>query len=411
MIQNFLLIFNNLPPLFKKKSIIFVFFLLSTTALELFGIGLIIPILDLLTNSKSNILDEINSLEKYVDTSDTLNLLIFILGALIAIYIIKSLILIYFYYWTQKFIWDAYKKISNHILSNYIGKNLDFYFGINSTELINNSYLESRNYVSCLSNYLQIISEATILFAILIFLLIFDFTSTIVIGCVILISSLLITYFTKRKVKELGEKRIQASIGQLKNLRQIFYSIKDIKLKSLENNFLSKYNNIISNFSRSAYLFGTINELPKIFFEIIFLISISLIIYILEVNSISEGNTITKIGIYAVAAFRSFPSVYRIIKSFQTINFLSPSIKKVLPNLNYNEEKNFLKENNVKKIIFNRVLKIDNISYTYPNKKNPVIKNFSLEVKKGDFIGIVGESGKGKSTLLDIIMGFSDTLS
>ena len=86
MIQNFLLIFNNLPPLFKKKSIIFVFFLLSTTALELFGIGLIIPILDLLTNSKSNILDEINSLEKYVDTSDTLNLLIFILSALIAIY-------------------------------------------------------------------------------------------------------------------------------------------------------------------------------------------------------------------------------------------------------------------------------------------------------------------------------------
>ena len=59
----------------------------------------------------------------------------------------------------------------------------------------------------------------------------------------------------------------------------------------------------------------------------------------------------------------------------------------------------------MKKIIFNRVLKIDNISYTYPNKKNPVIKNFSLEVKKGDFIGIVGESGKGKSTLLDIIMG------
>ena len=175
----------------------------------MFGIGLIIPILDLLTNSKSNILDEINSLEKYVDTSDTLNLLIFILSALIAIYIIKSLILIYFYYWTQKFIWDAYKKISNHILSNYIGKNLDFYFGINSTELINNSYLESRNYVSCLSNYLQIISEATILFAILIFLLIFDFTSTIVIGCVILISSLLITYFTKRKVKELGEKEFK----------------------------------------------------------------------------------------------------------------------------------------------------------------------------------------------------------
>ena len=139
---------------------------------------------------------------------------------------------------------------------------------------------------------------------------------------------ILIDYlFYEEKSKRAWRKRIQASIGQLKNLRQIFYSIKDIKLKSLENNFLSKYNNIISNFSRSAYLSDN-KRTSKNLFEIIFLISISLIIYILEVNSISEGNTITKIGIYAVAAFRSFPSVYRIIKSFQTINFLSPSIKK-----------------------------------------------------------------------------------
>ena len=85
--------------------------------------------------------------------------------------------------------------------------------------------------------------------------------------------------------------------------------------------------------------------MPKILFEIIFVLSISVVVYILDLNNVSEGNITTKIGIYAAAAIRCFPSVTRIINSTQQINFLKPSINKILPNiLKLKKEKNYEKK-------------------------------------------------------------------
>ena len=405
MIKNFFSIYNNLSKSFKKKSIIFVFFLIITTILEIFGIGLVIPVIDLLTNSKTPILEKLTYFEDYIDLNNLDNLLGYLLLFLISIYLLKSIVLILFYFWRNKFIWNTYRSISSSILKKYVKQNIDFYFKNNSTELINNTYLESRNYVSCLNEYLKMISEAVILIAIVFFLLIYDFYSTLVISVLIFVSSIIITILTKTKVKKLGEIRIKASIGQLKNLQQIFFSIKDIKLKSLETNFLKRYNDVIENYSKSAYLSGTILELPKILFEIIFVLSISVVVYILDLNNVSEGNITTKIGIYAVAAIRCFPSVTRIINSTQQINFLKPSINKILPNLRELQKAQKDEKKNIIKMNFSNKIEIKNVSYTFPSKKLPVIENFSLTINKGDFIGVIGKSGKGKSTILDLIMG------
>ena len=122
MITNFFEIYNSLPESFRKKSILFVFFLLITTVLELFGIGLVIPIIDLLSSSKSETLAKLTFLDKYLDLTDTTNLLWYALVAFLSIYILKSLVLVLFYFWRNKFIWNAYRSISTTILKQYISK-------------------------------------------------------------------------------------------------------------------------------------------------------------------------------------------------------------------------------------------------------------------------------------------------
>ena len=405
MIQNFFLIYNNLSISFKKKSIYFILFLIITTFLEILGIGIVIPVIDLLTNLESQSKYEFDFFKSFIIFRNEDYFLTFALLFLITIYVLKSLFLIAFYFWRNKFIWDVYSNISSTILKNYINKELDFYFKNNSTELINNTYLESRNYTSCLNEYLKIISEGLILICIILFLLFYDFYSTISASLLIILSAILIKFSTRKKVKKLGEMRIKASIGQLKNLQQIFFSIKDIKLKSLQLNFLQKYNNTIDDYSKSAYISSTILELPKVLFEIIFVLSISVVIYILNLNNINDENIATKIGVFAIAAFRSFPSVIRIINSTQQISFLKPSIKKILPNLVEAKKMKLNFSNSINKIEFLREINIDKVTYTYPNKKIPTIKDFTMKIKRGDFIGIIGKSGRGKSTILDLIMG------
>ena len=159
--------------------------------------------IDLLTNSKTPILEKLTYFEDYIDLNNLDNLLGYLLLFLISIYLLKSIVLILFYFWRNKFIWNTYRSISSSILKKYVKQNIDFYFKNNSTELINNTYLESRNYVSCLNEYLKMISEAVILIAIVFFLLIYDFYSTLVISVLIFVSSIIITILTKTKVKNL----------------------------------------------------------------------------------------------------------------------------------------------------------------------------------------------------------------
>ena len=409
MILNFISIFKNLSNSFKKRSILFVIFLICTTILELIGIGIVIPLLEVLSQTNNSFFLNLDLIQKYLNFDETSLIKVVLLLTLI-VYIVKNSLLIFFYFWRNKFIWDVYKYISLKILRNFLKKNIEFFFKKNSTELINTTYLESRNYVNCLNEYFKIISETFLLIAISIFLLIFNFQSTAIILIIIAISSSVILYIYKKRLKILGEKRYEASIGQLKNLQQTFFSIRDIKIKFVEKFFLSKYKESINSYSNTNYLSNSILELPKIFFELIFIFSISIVIFFLvSQNNISNENILTSIGVYALAAFRSFPSVTKLIHAIQQINFLKPSIEKIIPNLkdfsdNINKEKNINDE-----ISFLKEITFRKVSYNYPDVKDKVIEDLNFKINKGDFIGLIGKSGEGKTTILDLLMGLIKT--
>ena len=171
MIKNFIIIFNNLTNYFKSRSLLFVVFLIFTTILELLGIGMIIPLLEILNNSKDSAFLNLEMVKEYLPVNEK-ELLERILIIIIIIYIAKSLILFFFYFWRNKFIWNVYKFISLNVLKNFLKKNIEFHFKKNSNDLINTTYLESRSYVNCLNEYLKIISETFLLLSISLFLLI-----------------------------------------------------------------------------------------------------------------------------------------------------------------------------------------------------------------------------------------------
>ena len=112
---------------------------------------------------------------------------------------------------------------------------------------------------------------------------------------------------------------------------------------------------------------------------------------------------------FAVAAFRTIPSVNRILNAKQTIKFLLPSLNNLKDDLN-NEKINVQIINSAtfklnEKLPFENSIDINNVSYKYPNTNKDVLTNLSFSIKKNEYVGVVGQSGSGKSTLLDLIMG------
>ena len=106
---------------------------------------------------------------------------------------------------------------------------------------------------------------------------------------------------------------------------------------------------------------------------------------------------------FSVAFFRIIPSVLRIVRSAQTINFSDPVMDQLLISLK--DSKRYIPQKNIELVTFAKKIELKSLSFHYPNKPNKIFDNLNLEIKKGEKIGIIGRTGIGKSTLIDILLG------
>jgi len=397
--------FNLLPTAYKKKSTIFVVLFLFASFLEALGIGLILPILSIIIEDGSGRSEAIFNIMALLNIQDSSSVLLAVILFFIFVYIFKNFYLIFFYYWQNKFTFQIYKKISVSLFKSYITEPISFHFSKNSSELIRNVFQECKNFSVLVNSYLKLIAEFGILLSIVGILLFFEPKGTIIIILIISFCSLVFTKLTKKKIYKLGQIRQEASGEQLKMLQQGFGAIKDIKLKSAEAKFLNDYELVAQNYIKASYLQSTISEMPKIWLEVIFVISLSVFLLLLRLEGFEASEMFAFVALFAGAAFRIIPSVNRIIASLQSINFNRPSLEKISER-NTNFDKSSFQQNSEAPFFnFKNEIKLENLTFSYNNQEKSVIKNLSMTIKKNDYIGIIGKSGVGKSTIIDIVMG------
>ena len=153
--SNFLKTFALLPRSYKNKSLLFIIFLILATFLETLGIGLIFPLIDLIINdnfTKNLFGIDLKSISLKYDKQDLVfNFLIFY----IFLIIFKSLYLVFFSFWNNKFSQDLYKHLSEMLLLFYMNMDFSFYFKRNSSELLRNVIMECKNIGSIALTYLK----------------------------------------------------------------------------------------------------------------------------------------------------------------------------------------------------------------------------------------------------------------
>ena len=151
-------------------------------------------------------------------------------------------------------------------------------------------------------------------------------------------------------------------------------------------------------------------KLPKIVFEFL---AVSLIVFLIITFTLLNKNTgelFTLLSLMAVAVVRLLPSFNQLSISFalfgsykKSFEIISQDIESYFSRIKIKQNLNSLEK--VKQSNNNLIdIKIDNVSFNYDENKNPVLKGISLEIKRGEMIGLVGKSGAGKSTLINLIL-------
>ena len=404
--MNFLkLIYNFFPNKFKRNSIIFIFLLLVATCLETVGISMIFPLIEILIkgNFSKNILG-VNFSDIFSDlTRDNIikNLIFFIIG----VYFLKTIYLIYFNFWQLRFSQNIYKFLSLKLFNKYLYSPVSYINNKNSSELLRNTMILSKEFGSCVSLFLRLIVEFLVTIFITSLVLYIEFEITLKIFFILITFIAIFYLISKKKIFNYGLIRAISSNQQIKVLNESFNGFRDIKLKSSENFFYSLYNKFLSNFIKAAYYQQTIMEAPRLIFEFVFIfIAFSSLLYISNLE-LEILNYLPLIGLYIFASLRLIPSVMRILNIFQQIKSMQASL-----DILKKEFKNFKDQDN-EKIIDNKTLipftneiKLNNVSFSY-NKDNVILKNFTKVIKKNSILGIIGGSGSGKSTMIDLITG------
>jgi len=244
-----------------------------------------------------------------------------------------------------------------------------------------------------------------ILVLIFLFILIFSIqplSSLIILG-IFFSFSLFVYIFSKKKLTKLGQIRQENESLVIKTLQNSFLGIKDIKIFGAENEFIKDYkthNTKVANSVRDQLI---IQSFPRLALELLTVASFVTVAFFLFYKTDSFKLILPTLGFFAASAFRIMPSVNRINNALQNIKFSKSSIKTLFEEMNNINSDNSLLKNDINH--FNSIIEINNISVQYSNTSKPILNDVSLVIHKGMRIGIMGESGSGKTTFLDTILG------
>ena len=407
-LAKFYFVFNKNEKL--KIGFIFLFSIISVF-LEMIGITMILPVLTILLdgNLDQNYFQPLEFFLIFFRGFDNENLLSIILLSLVGLFLIKNFILFLFNYFNFKIVNNIGARISSSIFDKYLNNDFNFHLRHNSTSLINNCVTVVDAFKDTLISFLIFLTEILVLLGILLVLLIFEPRGFLI--CLAFIFALaLITFLLSNKyLIRWGKEAIKANEKRFLFLTQAFDAIREIKVFNNKDYFVKKY--FIPN--RDKYkistLISTVNSVPKYLLELGFVISLSFLLIFLNFIDYNTNKIIVIMGLFSIATIRIIPSLNKIFTSFQIIKFGHHAIEKIYQEFSsINNVKNLNKITQIKNhdnSNFGNLISFQNVSFRYENKETDALKNLNFEIFNKEMLAILGKSGAGKTTLINLILG------
>ena len=401
---------NFLQLLSIKDKINFYFLIAASTInvfLELLSIGMVIPLIGILLNP-DKVLSELNNYFPDLKIfNDFLNLelssyLLYFLVIFFSIFLLKNIFIFFYFYYQNKFVQKIEADLAKRLLEKFFSQNYTFFVNKNSSSLITKLTADlvtfTRGFVGPL---ITLISEVMIIIGFCLIIIFFKLTD---IGFIFLFFFCITAFFLKiigGFSKKWGKSRSIFDNDKIDILKTTFLNIKSIILDNKYSNRLSDFIFTTQKLANLHRKIITISIVPKVSFELIGIFSIVVVLYYLVINDFSNEQIITTTGFFIAVAYRVIPSFQRIIFCYQQISFGKTVLKKIQEDLRLNNQVSYTE----KKIGFKDNIELKNVNFSHTNRSQKIFENANIQIKRGEIVGIFGESGVGKSTLVDIICG------
>ena len=380
--------------------------------LETISIGILIPFVAFLLEPSlllehSLVIEYFSFLVKIDE-----NLLIYYLLFLILItFVLKGVYFVWFHYTKNKFIFKFTNKLRAKLFSSYIAKPYSLYLDDSSHNQLSTCVNEVNEFEQgIVIAGIEGLSEIIIVIFLVFLIFVVNPLASLSIMLIGLVLFSLFNMVTKKKNLEWGYIRQRNEAKIVEKVQQSYNGLKEILIYLKESFFINTFEKIVEETTSVKIKKQTILDVPKTFIEMIAIIIFVAVVLIIYFYNSNPNYFIPILGLYVGVSFKLMPALNRIVISSQRVKNATATLNKITDEINL-FDKNLelireIKKNQIIPIKFNQKLVLKNIFFKYPSKGKDLFDNLSLEIIKGQTIGIKGQSGEGKSTLINMICGF-----
>ena len=392
-----------------KLALLFVLMLIAA-GIEVVGIGMI-PAFVSIVAAPDRVLEfePLTGLWQILNITNDQDLLLFGSVALVGIFIIKSMYMLAYNYTEAKYIYNRRYFMSHRLMSSYMQAPYTFHLGRNSSELLRNTNSEVNIIVNnVLTNLLKLSKEGLMTLSILLFLLIMEPLISLVVIFLSGFGAGSFLMFTQKKVKRYGKQEQGHRRNMIQAVQQGLGGIKDARVLNRENHFIEKYRVEAYESTKLKTYIRYIQQIPKPVVETTAVLGMMLISAIMVWQGRPMGTIIPILTLFAMATVRLMPSVQQLSTLYTSLRYNLVAVDPIYDDLKELEEyrKNFLADRKKQDSIrLEHAIEAENISYSYPGADEKALDNISFTAPKGRAIAFVGESGAGKTTIVDLILG------
>lgn len=380
--------------------------------LEAVGIGAILPLISLMGQPDFLVRHpEIGHIAEVLGIVSHTQLIMVCAVGLIVIYLIKNAYMA----WETKLQIDFSLRnqinFSTELMNNYLCKGYLFHLDHNSATLLRNVNVGGQViYTALLMSTFTLLTELITAFTIWLMLVAVDaFTAVVVAGIMGAMMYGIIKAF-RRNISKQAKIQNDFAAGYIKCVNQGLGAIKETKVMRKEQYFLEEFSRTYQQYGEANRKYLFINQLPRMIIETMVVSGLLVMI----VAKLAMGSTpeeiVPLLGVLALAAFRLMPSANRIVNLFNTIKFQQPLFYELYPELmDIKERQESRKESyylsDQPELKFEKSIQVNKLRFAYPEGREDVLRDVSFTIGKGDFAGIIGPSGAGKTTFVDILLG------
>ena len=399
----------------KRAMVALIIMMLIGGVLESLGVSMLVPIVTVVMDPEAVAESRmLSSVYETLGMENSAQFAMFLLLSFVGMTVIKNVYLFFQQKAQLKFVYTNQFATSRRMMINFMQRPYEYYLNADTSVIQRNITSDVNNMYGLILSCLQLFSECIVFACLVVALFLYSDRMMIMLVAALMV---ILLFVIKKVLKPImiraGQDNQDFYSGLYKWIEQSVMGIKEIKIGCKENYFINEYAKCGEGYVNSVQKYNLFNATPRLLIETVCIAGMVGYFVLIIGQGAQVKDLLPQLSALGVAAMRLLPSVNRINNYQTSISYFEPFFMGVSDNLQeeihdgtvtYDPEA-YRKKRNVEKLPVKEEIRLEDITYKYPNTEAWIFDHANMEIPVGASVGIVGVTGAGKTTIVDILLG------